>query len=327
MMNQLLTTAAWGLIVLTGTRPQAEALIPNVRRFSSRLTRKSFVFVKSSNCGDDRLGPSSGIQTQKDAGRRDTLGLLIAGAFSLLPMEPKPARAANGPDTLDIDDFLRNGQGTMGVSSQTGKSRPETGVVLRDGSEVSQDFRTGDVSAEILLRSAGNNERVPVLVSYQSPWPLATGTVFDVECRDAKTGDGAFITVTSETKGQPIESLPADFFVSQLSSPIGRLSFYGSPTDMKVLSSEMVGNKYRVLDLSYSTLTQSTQTEIPRRAKVVATVPEGTKQAVMLVSSSSALRWKRGLNQQISSVAASFLAIPAPKSSIKVRAKSRLEAV
>jgi hypothetical protein len=37
------------------------------------------------------------------------------------------------PDTLDIDNFLRYGQvsNPMGVSGQAGKSRPETGVILR----------------------------------------------------------------------------------------------------------------------------------------------------------------------------------------------------
>ena len=42
--------------------------------------------------------------------------------------------AAAVQDSLDVDSFLRNGQdigGNMGVSSQAGKSRPETGVFLR----------------------------------------------------------------------------------------------------------------------------------------------------------------------------------------------------
>ena len=42
--------------------------------------------------------------------------------------------AAAVQDSLNVDSFLRNGQdlgGNMGVSSQAGKSRPETGVFLR----------------------------------------------------------------------------------------------------------------------------------------------------------------------------------------------------
>lgn len=81
----------------------------------------------------------------------------------------------------------------MGVSSQAGKSRPQTGVVFRDGSQVLQD-KSGAVSAEILTGTRANPEAV--LVSFVSPWKLETGPVFDVECRDGKTGDGAFLAVT-----------------------------------------------------------------------------------------------------------------------------------
>jgi hypothetical protein len=37
------------------------------------------------------------------------------------------------PDALDVESFLRLGQvsNPMGVSGQAGKSRPETGVILR----------------------------------------------------------------------------------------------------------------------------------------------------------------------------------------------------
>jgi len=75
--------------------------------------------------------------------------------------------------------------------------------------------------------------------------------------------------------------------------------------------------------MSFSTLSQSTQTEIPRRARIVATIPEGTQQAVMLVSSSSSSRWKSGSEETIARVAESFRAIPAPTSSLKMRAKER----
>jgi hypothetical protein len=147
----------------------------------------------------------------------------------------------------------------MGVSGQAGKSRPETGVVLREGSEVQQDTK-GNVLAEILL--TGNT---PVLASFTSPWPLATGSVFDVECRDLKTGDGAFLAVSGNTNGKNIGELSRGFFVDSLFGRMGRFSFYGEPTDIKVKSSTVNGN-YRVLDLAFSVLSQSTQTEIPRLA-------------------------------------------------------------
>lgn len=208
------------------------------------------------------------------------------------------------------------------VSGQAGKSKPETGIFLRDGSEVSRDPRSGDVLAEIIMMSASGNEKVPILASYSSPWPLAVGTVFDVECRDPATGDGAFLAVTSKIGGKSIGDLKDSFFLNDLFSPTGRFSFYGQPTDLKVKGSN-VQDKYRIIDVSFSTLSQSTQTEIPRRARIVATIPEGTDQAVMLVGSASANRWKKGSDQQIAKVAESFRATAAPQTSLKVRTKER----
>ena len=91
---------------------------------------------------------------------------------------PIPAAwgAAAIQDSMDVDNFLRTGVdagGPMGVSSQAGKSRPETGVFLRDGSEVSRDPRSGNVLAEIILKAKGG-DKMAALVSYASPWPLGT---------------------------------------------------------------------------------------------------------------------------------------------------------
>lgn len=77
-------------------------------------------------------------------------------------------------DTLDVESYLRTGMvaNPMGVSGQAGKSRPETGVILRDGSDVSRDPRSGYVLAEILLESSNPSEgKMPFLASYSSPWP------------------------------------------------------------------------------------------------------------------------------------------------------------
>jgi butyrate kinase len=187
--------------------------------------------------------------------------------------------------------------------------------LLRDGSEVSRDSRSGDVLAEIPLQSKQNaSQKIPV---------FATGSVFDVECRNANTGEGSFMAVTkslgSSTK---LEDLTDSLFVDELTRPTGRFSFYGTPTDMKVRNSITQGD-YRVMELSFSILAQSTQAELPRRARLVATIPAGTQQAVMLVGSASATRWKQGSEGVIAKVVDSFRAIPAPSSSMRMRAKER----
>lgn len=201
-------------------------------------------------------------------------------------------------------------------------------MLLSDGYEVSRSKQTGDVLAEILLTTDNDNsgnKLVPVLASFQSPWPLATGSVFDVECKNEQ-GDDVFLAVTSSLKGASLADVKDSFLVERLFSPTGRFSFYGPPTEIKVKQSITKGNR-REMDLFFSTLSQSTQTEIPRRAKLVATVPEGTDQAVMLVGSTSALRWKRGVDQQVDQVCESFRAIPAPQTSMKMRAKPRRDSL
>ncbi|KAL7551388.1 hypothetical protein ACHAWF_018152 [Thalassiosira exigua] len=256
--------------------------------------------------------------------RRRVFETTLAGAVAAATASPRGADAAAAiQDSLDTNDFLRTGVdsgGNMGVSSQAGKSRPQTGVVFRDGTDVLQG-KGGDVSAEILV---GTKARpTSVLVSFNAPYKLETGSVFDVECRDGKTGDGAFLAVTEGANGKSIEELPSSFFLDRLFDPTGRFSFYGPPTDVKVKKSKVLDGGRRVLEISFSNLSQSTNAEIPRNAVLVATIPQGTDNAVMLVASSNASRWRKGADGTANGIVDSFRAVPAPKTSLKLRAKDR----
>ena len=245
-------------------------------------------------------------------------GVFAGAATGLLLVRP----AAAVQESLDVDAFLRTGLdsgGVMGVSSQAGKSRPETGVVLRDGSEVSQD-RSGTVSAEILTGTRANPQAV--LISFTSPWKLETGPVFDIECRDGRTGDGAFVAVTKSTNGKSLSELPDSFFLERLFSPTGRFSFYGPPTDIKVKKSKLENNQ-RIMELSFSNLSQSTNAEIPRKAVLTASIPAGSENAILLVGSASASRWRKGSEESVWETIHSFRAVPAPKTSMKLRPKAR----
>mmetsp|Transcript_33460 Transcript_33460/g.73759 ORF Transcript_33460/g.73759 Transcript_33460/m.73759 type:complete len:307 (+) Transcript_33460:46-966(+) len=221
---------------------------------------------------------------------------------------------------VDEEEFLKTGQVSMpmGVSGQAGKAKPITGVVLREGSEVSRDDRSGSVLAEILLGKSA--DPTPVLATFTSPWPLAKGGLFDVECRDASTGDGAFLTVSKSKGGKTIDDLPKSFFVDSLFSSTGRFSFYGSPTDIKVKKSETDG-PYRLLEITFSNLSQSTNAEIPRNALVAATIPQGTDDVVMLVGSATANRWRKGSEKAVRDTVGSFKATLAPTGGMKIRAK------
>jgi hypothetical protein len=76
-------------------------------------------------------------QTTSSSQRRATLGWIggacAAGLIAASPSEAWGASAAV-QDSMNVDSYLRTGidmGGNMGVSSQAGKSRPETGVYLR----------------------------------------------------------------------------------------------------------------------------------------------------------------------------------------------------
>lgn len=247
--------------------------------------------------------------------RRDFLAeaaAAIVGGASLVAI-PQYAQA------VDTEEFLKSGMVSMpmGVSGQAGKAKPFTGVVLREGSDVSRDSRSGAVLAEIVLGK--KEDLTPVLATFSSPWKLAVGGLFDVECRDASTGDGAFLTV-AKAKGKNISDLPKSFFTDSLFSSTGRFSFYGSPTDIKVKKSDVDG-PYRYLEIVFSNLSQSTNAEIPRTALVAAIIPEGTDDVVMLVGSATSNRWKRGAEKSVRDTVGSFKATLAPTGGMKVRAK------
>lgn len=117
-----------------------------------------------------------------------------------------------------------------------------------------------------------------------------------------------------------ITQIPQSFFLDQLFAPTGRFSFYGAPTNLKVKKSEIVDGK-RIIQFSFANLSQSTNAEIPRTAIMVASIPEGMDQAVMLVGSSTTTRWNKGSETAIRSTIDSFNAAPSPKTSLKVRMK------
>jgi hypothetical protein len=236
------------------------------------------------------------------------------------------------PSSFDVNNFLKSGQVSMpmGVSGQAGKSRPETGVILRDGSDLSRT-KSGDVLSEIIVESSSDGNPMAVAVTFTSPWPLATGTVYDVECRDSKTGDDVFLSVSPILPpSTTLSTLPTSFLLERLFSPTGRFSFYGPPTDIKVKKSTTTtingsgDAEYRIIELGFSTLSQSTQTEIPRTAILVATIPAGSNQAVVLTASTSSSRWKKnGGEEMVKNVVNSFRATPAPKTNLKIRGKER----
>jgi len=77
------------------------------------------------------------------------------------------------------------------------------------------------------------------------------------------------------------------------------------------------------MELTFSNLSQSTNAEIPRKAVLTASIPKGTENAVMLVGSASAARWRKGADEAVWATVNSFRAVPAPQSNLRLRAKDR----
>lgn len=114
-------------------------------------------------------------QQQVVGDRRAALGWMGTATAGLLTFA-NPAFAADGerlnPDST-VDNFLRAGgvPQPMGVSGQAGKSKPETGVIFRDGSELARNSKSGNVLTELILNSP-KNELLAAVVTFSSPWAL-----------------------------------------------------------------------------------------------------------------------------------------------------------
>eukprot|EP00587_Corethron_hystrix_P008505 CAMPEP_0113312316 /NCGR_PEP_ID=MMETSP0010_2-20120614/9201_1 /TAXON_ID=216773 ORGANISM="Corethron hystrix, Strain 308" /NCGR_SAMPLE_ID=MMETSP0010_2 /ASSEMBLY_ACC=CAM_ASM_000155 /LENGTH=317 /DNA_ID=CAMNT_0000168129 /DNA_START=42 /DNA_END=995 /DNA_ORIENTATION=- /assembly_acc=CAM_ASM_000155 len=263
------------------------------------------------------------------AERSDRRSFLLwsSGAAFVLLRFPSASFAAE----MNVDDFLKTGGVAMpmGVSGQAGKAKPETGVVLRDGSDVQRDG-SGNVLAEILVSSADGSsdqkDQKLVLVSFLSPWKVASGGVFDVEARDPKTGDGSFLAVAPLPKGaSSVADVPDSYIAGELFKSTGRFSFYGAPTDVRVKKSyaDAESPGYKTVEIGFSNLSQSTNAEIPRYSVVSATVPPGTNSLVMLVGSATTSRWKKGAESDVRKTVSSFRAAAAPRSGLAMKAREK----
>ena len=144
----------------------------------SALSSNSNNNYNSNNKATIRNGKTDRVQS-----RRAALGWLSTAVSSMaFPFVSIAATAVTEEGTdirapgVDMDRFIKTGMVSqpMGVSGQAGKSRPETGVILREGSQVSRNTQTGEVVAEIIVKGTGTEPLMAVLASYESPWPLGT---------------------------------------------------------------------------------------------------------------------------------------------------------
>ena len=185
------------------------------------------------------------------------------------------------------------------ASGVSGKPKPETGCILLREVQASGSAKTPTISAELVT-----NGGVVATMAFDSPWPVARGTYFDVEAR-SQEGDSAFAHVRNLPADKDVMSVPASYLTGSIFNKYGRFSAYGPPTDVKVLS-DVTKGKTRYLEIIFSVLSAS-GADSQRRGIVAAVQPEGSKDAVMLVSSATALRWKKsGADSSARQAAESF---------------------
>lgn len=138
---------------------------------TARIHRASSTVMNLSQNDNETTSSSS---PSISINRRNAIASTFSTAMGILTANAQNSWAeGQAPGGFQVDDFLKTGQVAMpmGVSGQAGKSRPETGIVFRDGSELSRDSRSGDVLTEILLNAESNNPTA-VITTFSSPWPL-----------------------------------------------------------------------------------------------------------------------------------------------------------
>lgn len=241
--------------------------------------------------------PAPAPVTSRELPRSNVLYLLSSAALLL----PLPLFSLSS----SVDAF-EGGVGGLGKTKpETGvvlldtgvrgmrKTKPETGAVLLDGasSPVTQDAKTGTISAELLI---GN--RQPARVTFDAPWPLLPSTS-GVEARDLKTSESAFVQVVS-LAGNSKQIVPKtksearQLLLDSVLSQKGKFGAYGSPTDIKVKilsDGDSSSSNEALYSVTFTTLTPG-QRESERQVlvKAAAVADSGI---VMLVTGTTRLNF------------------------------------
>ena len=199
----------------------------------------------------------------------------------------------------------------ISATTMSGKTRPDTGVVLLD--EPAQNARGKSLTATADLVSA---DGVAASVAFDSPWPLQRGNYYDVEVKSKEGGDGAFVLCKTPPRGVAPAQLQQEWFAANIFNIEGRYGAYGAPADVKVIRDETVGGD-RFLEYAFTALSPS-RAEVLRKCVVKATSAPGSKDIFLIVAGTTASRWKKEGGEATSrKVADSFRVVSSKKTSLK----------
>lgn len=155
------------------------------------------------------------------------------------------------------------------------RTRAESGIQRIGGNPI---FKPG-----LILDSVRSEDgsAVDISFSYPEAWAVSKGPNLDV--RDLRTGDSAFLLGAPLRPGQTLEELPKSFFTTLLFAQDGKYGAYGGVDEFSVSKFELVSLKspsgvtcsYRRLSIRFSALTYNANT-VQRRALLSATSLGGT---------------------------------------------------
>mmetsp|Transcript_26939 Transcript_26939/g.63270 ORF Transcript_26939/g.63270 Transcript_26939/m.63270 type:complete len:333 (-) Transcript_26939:113-1111(-) len=203
-----------------------------------------------------------------------------------------------------------------------GKTKPVTGVEFFDESSSPIQNDKGIVSSEIK-----GTDGAPILVSFQTPWPLLP-TSGALEARDIRSTESAFVQVVplsligSSQKWREKKQFQ-NLLMDSVFAAKGKFGAYGQPYDIQLKkvsdipnSIDMDDSQPSIFTVTFTTLTPAMR-ESERKAMIVARkVGAGT--IVLLVVTTTSARYSSN-EKTFKTVASSFEAISAPQSSLKRR--------
>ena len=231
--------------------------------------------------------------------RREALRRIALTALAVTAAPPAAAPAQEPGVASTFGTTAAELEGAMGgLKPGTGrplnaliKMRAETGVerLQVDGSPL---FKPGQILDSLRTASGGAAE---VSFNFPEQWTLAGGPNLDV--RDVRQSDSAFVLVAKAPAKPPFGQLPDEFFLDVLFDPLGKYGQYGQVDDRKVVSSSLVEVKlpaggvqaYRRLSIKFAPLSYN-QNTVERRALLSATSVGGS--VFICVSGSLATRFK-----------------------------------
>ena len=206
-----------------------------------------------------------------------------------------------------------------------GKTKPITGVEFYGESMPVQNAQ-GMISAELVnaqrrmttinTKEGGSTDGgpiQPILVTFQTPWPLLT-TTSGLEARDLRTSESAFVQVLPLVEQWQNPKVFQQLLMDSVLAARGKFGAYGTPTDIKVKRISNDGNG--LFSVTFTSYTPAMR-ESERQIWVVPQPVHGNTLVLLVIGTTrSRFASQEPIFEQI---VQSFQAVAAPESKFRAR--------